>query len=82
MALDGAPGKKGLPASIEFDRILDTAEQLRNEFHHSKIEPLHILAAALREPREASRLLKEAGITKDRVMGALERPGAAEQPGY
>jgi len=78
IGLDDAPGKNGLPPSIEVDRILDTAEQLRNEFHHSKIEPLHILAAALCEPCEASRILKEAGITEDRVRGALKRPGAAE----
>lgn len=41
------PRAGGLPASPEFERVFDVAEHLRNEFHQSKVHPLHILAAAL-----------------------------------
>jgi hypothetical protein len=69
------PRTGGLPASPEFERVFDVAEHLRNEFHESKIRPLHILAAALREPCEATRLLADAGITEERVLRTI-RSGA------
>jgi len=76
---DHDPRTNELPISVQVDHILDVAERLRTEFHHGKIEPLHILAAALREPCEGSRLLKEAGITEDRVMVELKRSGSAAE---
>jgi Clp amino terminal domain, pathogenicity island component len=68
-----------LPASPEFERAFDVAEQLRNEFHQGKVQPLHILAAALREPCEATHLLIDAGITEERILQTIRAGGNLEQ---
>jgi hypothetical protein len=57
-----------MPTSPEFQRAFSAAENLRQQFHRAKIEPLDLLAAALNEPCEASRLLIDAGITEEKVL--------------
>jgi Clp amino terminal domain, pathogenicity island component len=56
----------GMHTSPQFDRTFEVAEQLRNEFHQKEVQPLHVLAAAMREPCEAAKLLQEAGITEEK----------------
>jgi Clp amino terminal domain, pathogenicity island component len=72
------PRTGGLPASPEFERAFDVAEQLRNEFRQGKVQPLHILAAVLREPGEATRLLIDAGITEEKVLRTIRTGGDLE----
>jgi len=62
------PRTDGMQTSPEFERALDVAEQLRNEFHQGEVQPLHVLAAALREPCEATKMLQAAGITEEKVL--------------
>lgn len=57
--------------SPEFDRVLNVADRLREEFHRSKVQPPDILAAALNESCEATRLLKESGTTEEKVLEVL-----------
>lgn len=61
----------GMPVSAETRRAFEHAQRLRIELHGDKIEPLHLLAAALREECDASRMLNEAGITEQKVLEAL-----------
>jgi hypothetical protein len=61
----------GIATSAEFDRAFEVGERLRNEFHQNKVEPLHILAAALQHSCEATRVLQEVGITEDSVLRIL-----------
>jgi ATP-dependent Clp protease ATP-binding subunit ClpA len=60
-----------IPTSPSFQRAIEVANTLQNDFHHPKVEPLHLLAAALRESCEASSLLNEAGITEEMVIKLL-----------
>jgi ATP-dependent Clp protease ATP-binding subunit ClpA len=62
------PDTAEMPTSPEFQRAFSAAENLRQQFHRAKIEPLDLLAAALNEPCEASRLLIDAGITEEKVL--------------
>lgn len=62
------PRTDGMHTSPEFDRAFEVAEQLRNEFCQKEVQPLHVLAAAMREPCEGAKLLQEAGITEEKVL--------------
>ncbi len=62
------PDTTELPTSPEFQRAFSAAENLRQELHRAKVEPLDLLAAALKEPCEASSLLIDAGITEEKVL--------------
>jgi Clp amino terminal domain, pathogenicity island component len=72
------PSTSEMHTSLEFDRAFDVAEHLRNEFHQSKVHPLHLLAAVLREPCEATAMLREAGISEEKVLQALARGSVVE----
>jgi Clp amino terminal domain, pathogenicity island component len=69
-------GGTGIPTSTEFDHAFEVARHLQTEFHQSKVEPMHVLAAALQDSCEAARLLKEAGITEENVLRRLRSTGA------
>src|SRR5579872_4418814 len=61
-----------IPLSPNIERIFDGADDVRNMFHHNKIEPLHLLAAALsQESSQPTNLLREAGITREMVIARL-----------
>jgi len=61
-----------VPLSSDVERTFDGANNIRNIFHHKKIEPLHLLAAALsEESNQHTSLLREAGITTEIVMEKL-----------
>jgi hypothetical protein len=70
------PDNTEMPTSPEFERVFSAVEHLRQEFHRAKVEPLDLLAAALKEPCEASRLLIDAGITEENCSSSREA-GAA-----
>jgi protein-disulfide isomerase len=82
----GVPDTTPIPTSLEFDRAVSVADNLRQEFHQDRVEPLHLLAAALREPCEGTKVLQEAGITEEKVLqtiragGDLERGTSAKTP--
>ena len=65
------PRTDGIQTSPEFERAFDVAEQLRNEFHQSEVQPLNVLAAVLREPCQATPMLQEAGMTEEEVLRIL-----------
>jgi ATP-dependent Clp protease ATP-binding subunit ClpA len=62
------PHTTAMHTSPEFQTAIQAAEQLQKEFHQEKVHPLHLLAAALREPCESTKLLQEAGITEKKVI--------------
>jgi len=66
------PRTDGMLTSPQFDRAFEVAEQLRNDFHQKEVQPLHVLAAAMREPCEAAKLLQEAGITEEKFLRLFE----------
>jgi ATP-dependent Clp protease ATP-binding subunit ClpA len=65
--------------SPEFMRAFEAAEGIRNEFHHAKVYPLHLLGAALREACEATKMLQEAGITEEKVLQTIRAGGDSEK---
>lgn len=65
------PRTDGMHTSAEFNRAFEVAEQLRNEFHQQEVQPLHVLAAALRQSCRATKLVLEAGITEEEVLEAV-----------
>jgi ATP-dependent Clp protease ATP-binding subunit ClpA len=76
---NSVPGTAEIPTSPGFDHVLAAAENLRQELHQSKVEPLEMVAAALREPCEAARMLHEAGITEEKVFQAIRAEGDLEK---
>jgi ATP-dependent Clp protease ATP-binding subunit ClpA len=62
----------GLSAEIPLsalERALGSAKDFQITFHHSQIEPLHLLAGILTEESSQSvKLLQEFGITREKVL--------------
>jgi ATP-dependent Clp protease ATP-binding subunit ClpA len=66
-----------LALSPALERAFGSAKDFQAQFNHSKIEPLHLLAAILtEESSQGVRLLQEFGITQQKVLEQLR--GAAE----
>ena len=66
------PKSQEMPISSELNHLFGVAQDIKREFQSGSIEPLHLLAAALREPSSgASQVLFDAGITQEKVSGAL-----------
>jgi ATP-dependent Clp protease ATP-binding subunit ClpA len=69
---DSIPHNAEMRTSSEFETAIQAAKQLQHEFRGGKVQPLHLLAAALREPCEATATVREAGVTEEKVRRALE----------
>jgi ATP-dependent Clp protease ATP-binding subunit ClpA len=66
-----------VPLSPTLERVFDAAKDIQGEFHHAQIEPLHLLAAILKEESsQGVKLLQEFGITQEKIMQKLR--GATE----
>ena len=59
-----------LPISDELKLVFENAENIRKEFQHQKLEPLHQLAAILQSGKFVE-LFRNNGITKDKIQGTL-----------
>jgi hypothetical protein len=77
-----------MQTSAAYDRVIAVANNLPSQFHQSEVlvhtkmvqavVPLDLLAAALREPCEATKMLQEAGITEERVLQTIRAGGDLE----
>ncbi|MDE3178277.1 MAG: hypothetical protein KGM47_01350 [Acidobacteriota bacterium] len=66
------PQQLDMPLDDGSKRLLTEAARLADGLKHSKIGPLHLLAAALAEGSgDAARIFADAGITREMVMAAL-----------
>lgn len=66
-----------IPLSPSLERVLDSAKTLQARLQHREIEPLHLLAAILKEESsQGVKLLRDSGITQEKVL--LRLSGAAE----
>ncbi|MBZ5689708.1 MAG: Clp protease N-terminal domain-containing protein [Acidobacteriia bacterium] len=64
---------KDMPLSDELAHALTVAVELRQKTHTDKIEPLHLLAAALGEKSsKATSIFFDAGITQETVLQAIK----------
>ena len=62
-----------LPMSASLHRVFDSAEAFRAQFRSNHVEPLHLLAAILKENSgEGPRLLERWEITELQVLSALK----------
>lgn len=69
-----------MPISESLKRVLGGAVRLRNEMQQRKVQPLHLLAAALAEDSSKSvQVFRKAGITSESVRKALQDEAAAER---
>jgi len=66
------PESVDMPASTDLARTFERAQTLMQELNHKQVEPLHLLAAALNEECEATRLLRGMEVTREQVIAALE----------
>lgn len=58
-----------MPLSPSLKRVFDSAKALQTRFQHGEIEPLHLLAAILREESsQGVKLLQDSGITQESVL--------------
>lgn len=61
-----------IPISPALERAFGSAEAFQAQFSHSQIEPLHLLAAILKEESsQCANLLQEFGITSEKVLQQL-----------
>jgi len=60
-----------IPLSSAAVRAFNSAEEIQTRFRHSQIEPLHLLAALLKEESQGVRLLHDSGITQEKVLAKL-----------
>jgi len=68
------PKSRDMPMSSEFTQVLNAAQDLRRQFQSAKVYPLHLLAAALGDPSsKASQVLRDAGISQEKVLEALQK---------
>jgi hypothetical protein len=83
-----------MQTSPAYDRVLITASKLPSAFHQSEMQvsnmpahppglyqavvPLDLLAAALKESCEATKMLQEAGITEEKVLQTIRAGGDLE----
>lgn len=66
------PTATDIPVSSPLEHTFASAESLRAQFQHSRVEPLHLLAAILKEHSgEGAKLLQASGITLEGVLAAL-----------
>jgi ATP-dependent Clp protease ATP-binding subunit ClpA len=72
------PGREPIPTSVDMPvssdlkRIFAAATALVAELHQEQVEPLHLLAAAMSEQSEATKLLTAIGISRDQIIMALK----------
>ena len=58
-----------IPLSPALERAFGSAKDFQITFHHSQIEPLHLLAGILtEESSQSAKLLQEFGITREKVL--------------
>jgi hypothetical protein len=61
-----------VPLSPTLERVFDAAKDIQGKFHYAQIEPLHLLAAILKEESsQGVKLLQEFGITQEKIMQRL-----------
>ena len=60
-----------IPLSPALERAFGLAKDFQARFHHSQIEPLHLLAAMTEESGQCVKLLEEFGITREKVLEQL-----------
>ena len=70
------PQTTEMPLSSSLERVFDLAQELPPQFRHSHMEPLHFLAAILKEDSsEGAKLLRCSGVTLENVLSELSRAG-------
>jgi len=70
------PSTTDIPMSSDLKATLGTAAGLRERFGQEQVEPLHILAAALaNESNQGVAILRQAGITPEKVLDAIRPTG-------
>ena len=70
------PETTEIPLSSSLERVFDLAKELPPQFRHSHMEPLHFLAAILKEDSgEGAKLLQRSGVTLENVSSELSRAG-------
>src|ERR1700686_3375797 len=68
------PETTEMPLSSSLERVFDLAKELQPQFRHSRMEPLHFLAAILKEDSsEGAKLLRRSGVTLENVLSELSR---------
>ena len=70
------PQTTEIPLSSSLERVFDLAKELPAQFRHSHMEPLHFLAAILKDDSsEGAKLLRRSGVTLENVLSELSRAG-------
>jgi hypothetical protein len=72
----------GTPVSPEFVRVSYAAKALKDELHQSNLEPLHLLAAALRERARAQQFYGRPESPKKQWSGSCGAGGGLENNGF
>jgi ATP-dependent Clp protease ATP-binding subunit ClpA len=66
------PETTDMPLSSSLERVFDLAKELQQQFRHGQMEPLHFLAAILKEDSsQGAKLLRSSGVTLENVLSEL-----------
>lgn len=66
-----------IPLSPSLETAFNSAKSFQTRFHRQQIEPLHLLAAILKEASsEGVKLLEGSGITEEKVLALLSAGSA------
>lgn len=66
-----------IPLSPPLETAFNSAKSFQTRFRHQQIEPLHLLAAILKEASsQGVKLLQSSGVTQEKVLQALSASGA------
>jgi ATP-dependent Clp protease ATP-binding subunit ClpA len=67
------PLSADISASLTLERVFTAAFDLAKELHNDQPGPLHLLAGVLsQEPEPSSQILKQAGISREAVIAAIQ----------
>jgi ATP-dependent Clp protease ATP-binding subunit ClpA len=69
---DPLPTSTDMRVSPELSQILAAAADIPKRFHKTQLEPLHLLLAIAEGSTESVTILRDAGITTDKIAQALE----------
>ena len=70
------PQTTEMPLSSSLERVFDLAKELQPQFRYTHMEPLHFLAAILKEDSsEGAKLLLRSGVILKNVLSELSRAG-------
>ncbi|PWT91846.1 MAG: hypothetical protein C5B55_07470 [Blastocatellia bacterium] len=73
---EAIPESTDMPISPALSETLAAASELRERLQSKEVRPLHLFAAVLGQKSKGAQLLRDAGITEERIVDEIRREDA------